>query len=93
MSDHATCTRWVLVLNKYQRDNLLYLLASVGWGIDEREPPDTPVSRFNTGDWVGEIGQMIVGSLGTPTYAHSGQRYGEEFPGPIRPNPVYRGPR
>lgn len=87
-------TRWVLVLNKYQRDNLVYLLHSIGYPAathshNERMAPETAVGNFNTGDWVGEIYWMVASSLGTPCYASMGtNRSGEQLPGPINPNVV-----
>lgn len=47
---------WTLTLNRYQRDNLLWLLNAVGYPWDERVEPFTIA---NTGDWVGEIVQML----------------------------------
>ena len=44
-----------LTLNKYQRDNLLWLLSLVMLG-------DLP--RTNTGDWVGELFYMLGGKIG-----------------------------
>lgn len=48
---------WTLQLNKYQRDNLLWLINACGW------PGGVPVMPFgfaNTGDWLGEIGWMLA---------------------------------
>jgi len=58
---------WVLVLNTYQRDNLLWLLNMIGYGKPENlliDPiaPDwtiTPFHLLNTGDWVGEVAQKL----------------------------------
>lgn len=41
---------WDLILNKYQRDNLLWLLALVANG---------DIVGANTGDWCGEIHNML----------------------------------
>ena len=57
---------WVLVLNAYQRDNLLWLLNVIGYPVGESDEwvskhgihNDKEVKPFhlaNTGDWVGEI--------------------------------------
>lgn len=65
--------RWVLVLNHYQRDNLLWLLNLVGYGAVSDDPADDgvqeknyghagPVKPFdvaNNGDWLGEISIML----------------------------------
>lgn len=45
--------RWVIELNRYQRDNLLWLLLAV-WGCGV-----PPFDRAATGDWVGEIPWML----------------------------------
>lgn len=48
--------KWTLVLNKYQRDNLLWLINACGW------PGGNCVEPFHfasTGDWIGEIGWML----------------------------------
>src|SRR5438552_3593266 len=58
---------WVLVLNTYQRDNLLWLLNMIGYGKPENTliaPNDpnwtiTPFHLLNTGDWVGEVAQKL----------------------------------
>lgn len=47
---------YTLILNKYQRDNLLWLINACGW------PAGDAVGPFiaaNTGDWIGEIGWML----------------------------------
>jgi len=48
--------RWVLVLNRYERDNLLWLLNLLGYGKAGVEP----FTIANTGDWVGEIAMMLA---------------------------------
>lgn len=67
--DERGSLRWVLVLNPYQRDNLLWLLNLVGYGgkVDDAEADKTmarnygnlpgvgPFQLANTGDWVGEV--------------------------------------
>lgn len=54
---------WTLRLNKYQRDNLLWLLNCVGYpaGINTVEP----LNFANTGDWVGELAWMLAPTGGT----------------------------
>lgn len=47
---------WVLTLNKYQRDNLLWLLNACGYPYPEGIVPFT---LANTGDWLGEIAIML----------------------------------
>jgi len=58
---------WILVLSKYQRDNLLWLLNACGYPavsnpgdgkIAESVPPFT---NANTGDWLGEMCIMLMG--------------------------------
>lgn len=47
---------WILVLSRYQRDNLLWLLHACGF-------PSTAIEPFhlaNTGDWLGEIAWMLA---------------------------------
>src|SRR4051812_7232273 len=56
---------WVLVLNQYQRDNILSLLNVVGYGGYDPDAkyfhagPVEPFHLMNTGDWVGEVTQML----------------------------------
>ena len=48
---------WVIELNRYHRDNLVCLLNAIGY------PHGKPVEPFhvaNTGDWVGEIHNMLA---------------------------------
>lgn len=47
---------WTLTLNRYQRDNLLWLLNAIGYPWGQRVEP---FNLANTGDWVGEIAQML----------------------------------
>lgn len=50
---------WTLNLNRYQRDNLLWLLNACGYphGNPSVAPPFTSA---NTGDWIGEVTQMLA---------------------------------
>jgi hypothetical protein len=43
--------KWNLTLDKYQRDNLLWLITLAR---------DGHISGANTGDWVGEIANMLA---------------------------------
>lgn len=47
---------WVLILNRYQRDNLLLLFNALGYGAKGVEP----FTLMNNGDWAGEILQMLA---------------------------------
>jgi hypothetical protein len=52
--------RWTLTLNKYQRDNLLWLINAVGWPYTPGKVESIgPFGLANTGDWIGEIGWML----------------------------------
>jgi hypothetical protein len=46
---------WVIELNKYQRDNLLWLFSTIS-GPNAAEP----FTMANTGDWAGEIPYMLA---------------------------------
>lgn len=53
---YPTFNRWVIELNEYHRNNLLWLLNAIGY------PNHLKVEPFdcaNTGDWVGEIACML----------------------------------
>lgn len=51
---------WTLVLNKYQRDNLLWLINAIGWPYTPGHVESIgPFELANTGDWLGEIGWML----------------------------------
>lgn len=54
---------WKLTLNRYQRDNLLWLLNCLGYpaGVNTVEP----FGLANSGDWVGEIAWMLAPQGGT----------------------------
>lgn len=49
---------WVLCLNRYERDNLLWLLNAIGYPYGKTAIE--PFTLANTGDWVGEITQMLM---------------------------------
>jgi len=52
--------KWVIVLNKYQRDNLLWLFAAIGYASDAKGKSGVePFTLANNGDWAGEIPQML----------------------------------
>lgn len=48
---------WTLTLNRYQRDNLLMLLQVCGYGNSDSQV--APFHLMNTGDWIGEIHNML----------------------------------
>lgn len=48
---------WVIELNKYQRDNLLWLFNAIGY---PNAKTVEPFHLANTGDWAGEIPNMLV---------------------------------
>lgn len=47
---------WTLTLDRYQRDNLLWLLNAVGYGA----APVAPFQLAHTGDWCGEIANQLA---------------------------------
>ena len=60
---------WTLTLNRYQRDNLLWLLNRIGYPWDNPHRVDDlgelanaggPRSLQGDGDWLGEIAQMLA---------------------------------
>lgn len=53
--------RWVLVLDRHQRDNLLSLINIVGFPHSGLPPFDV----LNSGDWLAEIAHMLA-DVGTP---------------------------
>jgi hypothetical protein len=57
--------RWLLKLNRYQRDNLLWLINACGMGGAKKSVP--PFTLANTGDWIGEIYWMLEGNSPEPT--------------------------
>lgn len=61
--------RWIIQLNRYQRDNLLWLFTAIrGWYTDRWESI-WPFNHLNTGDWAGEIPNML-GRVDQPTSKH-----------------------
>lgn len=61
---------WVLVLSKYHRDNLLWLLNACGYpaieavkstGSVSKTQAIEPFTLANTGDWLGEMCLMLMG--------------------------------
>jgi hypothetical protein len=57
---HPEYRDWVIVLNKYQRDNLLWLLAAVGGAKDAKGKSGiAPFTFAMNGDWAGEIPIML----------------------------------
>ena len=53
MAYDVSSQKWLLCLNRYQRDNLRWLLEEV-----IMKGPQ-PFNLLNTGDWVGEIAWML----------------------------------
>jgi hypothetical protein len=52
--------KWIIVLNKYQRDNLLWLFAAIGYASDAKGKSGVePFTLAMNGDWAGEIPQML----------------------------------
>lgn len=51
---------WTIRLNKYQRDNLVWLFNAIGYPNSASEPGVEPFTLANTGDWVGEIPNMLA---------------------------------
>jgi len=50
---------YVLVLNAYQRDNLLLMLNACGYPARQGESPIEPFHLLHTGPWMGEIAWML----------------------------------
>jgi len=52
---------WTIKLNKYQRDNLAWLINAIGYPYDAtaQNGPVEPFTCANTGDWVGEVFNML----------------------------------
>jgi hypothetical protein len=62
-------TKWIIELNRYERDNLLALINAIGWpavyGQHVRVVmPDPAIAAYNSGDWVGQIGMKLMRSDG-----------------------------
>ena len=49
---------WNLELNEYQRNNLLWLLNLIGYPYPHADSVQ-PFQFANTGDWVGEVANML----------------------------------
>ena len=61
---------WLLILNRYQRDNLLQLLNLIGVNslpFDAEQTTTEPFNIMNNGDWPFEIGWMLAKD--TPGYS------------------------
>src|SRR5271165_5294895 len=52
-----------ITLTKYERDNLLFLLNICGYPFSEGI---APFQLMNTGDWIGQIAQKLMGEPGLP---------------------------
>lgn len=64
---------WVLVLNEYQRNNLLWLINACGYPYADRHGVPVgsvePFTLANTGDWLGEVAIMLQRSGEDPILA------------------------
>jgi hypothetical protein len=79
---------WTITLNKYQRNNLLWLLKSIGWN-NSSSTRAPLISLLNTGDWVGEIGFMLDYPSGEKDpdqnmIEHSAERFARDFKDQVR---------
>lgn len=54
--------KWTLELDKYQRDNLLWLLNACGY--PNLANTVEPFNCANTGDWLGELALMLCNADG-----------------------------
>ena len=50
---------WTIRLNKYQRDNLVWLFNAIGYP-GSADGGVAPFTLANTGDWVGEVPNMLA---------------------------------
>jgi hypothetical protein len=62
-------TKWIIELDRYERDNLLALINAIGWPapyneFSNRVKPDPALAAYNSGDWVGQIGMKLMRSDG-----------------------------
>ena len=63
-------TKWIIELDRYERDNLLALINAIGWPSNigvyrahrRRVMPDPKLIEYNSGDWVGQIGCKLMRS-------------------------------
>ena len=66
-------TKWIIELDRYERDNLLALINAIGWPSSHalrsipppykrRVMPDPALAEYNSGDWVGQIGWKLARS-------------------------------
>lgn len=72
--------QYVLILSDYEADLMQMVRAAYRpYEIDASTPPeDTPIKRFNSGDWIGQLHWKLEAEVG------------KEYP--IPPNPVYQPP-
>lgn len=54
--DDLPSKTFIIRLNRYQRDNLLWLLSAIGYA---GSVPIEPFHLANTGDWLGELCNML----------------------------------
>jgi len=57
--DSPLADEWNITLNRYQRDNLVWLLAAVGYPFGGDDIGVEPFTLANSGDWVGEIASAL----------------------------------
>lgn len=57
-------TEWSVRFNRYQRDNMVWLLDAIGYPHNEQRGVLEPINYLNTGDWVGEIATQLDYHLG-----------------------------
>lgn len=77
-----TQQRYILLLDDYEAANLMQMVRSVYRVQPEPEGlphEDTPIKRFNSGDWIGQIHWKLEVEVG------------KDYPEP--PNPIYVSPK
>ena len=62
---------WDVKLDKYQRDNLLWLLNICGYPGNKDDKGIEPFTLANNGDWLGEIANQLVEDGEVPTLKNS----------------------
>lgn len=73
----VTQKQYILLLTPYEAANLMQMVdAAYRFPHNaERIPEDTPIKRFNSGDWIGQLHWKL--------HAEVGDEY------PVPPNPIY----
>lgn len=54
---HGEAKQWVLILDRYERDNLLFLINMLGF---PTEPGLEPFHLLNSGGWTASIGEQLA---------------------------------